>query len=98
MDGFNVADPLTGRLQAPINVEAVPSATLSSGAYSSEYGKGSAGAMAIRTDMGGDRFRYAASNFVPGVELKNGLSLGDYRPRFKASAAQPRASVVLDLL
>lgn len=85
LDGFNAGDPLTGLLKAPLNVEAVRSATLSSGRYSAEYGKGSAGAMAIETEMGGDRFRYTASNFVPGVEMKKGLRLGDWRPRAKLS-------------
>ena len=85
LDGFNAADPLTGRLQAPLNVEVVRSATLSSGRYSAEHGKGSAGTMALETEMGGDRFRYTASNFVPGVEMKKGLTLGNWRPHAKVS-------------
>jgi hypothetical protein len=85
LDGFNVTDPLTGRFNTGLSVEAARSLTLSSGRYSAEFGKGSAGTLAIQTGMGDDEFRYAATNFVPGVENRKGLIIGDWRPRANVS-------------
>jgi hypothetical protein len=85
LDGFNVTDPLSGRFDTDLSVEAARSLTLSSGRYSAEYGKGSAGTLAIQTGMGDDQFRYAATNFVPGVENRKGLIIGDWRPRVNVS-------------
>ena len=85
LDGFNITDPLTGRFASQLSVEAARSVALSSGRYSAEFGKGSAGALAIETDMGADQFRFSASNFVPGIENRKGLTLGDWRPRANVS-------------
>jgi outer membrane receptor protein involved in Fe transport len=85
LDGFNVSDPLTGRFQTRISIEAVQSVEILSGRYSAEYGKGSAGTMAVSTRTGGDEFRYAATNFVPGVEHRKGLLIGNWTPRLHVS-------------
>lgn len=85
LDGFNITDPLTGRFDTGLSVEAARSITLSSGRYSAEFGKGSAGTLAIQTGMGDDQFRYTATNFVPGVENRKGLIIGDWRPRVNVS-------------
>jgi Carboxypeptidase regulatory-like domain len=85
LDGFNVTDPLTGRFDTGLSVEAARSLTLSSGRYSAEFGKGSAGTFAIQTGMGDDQFRYTATNFVPGLENRKGLIIGDWRPRLNLS-------------
>ena len=85
LDGFNVTDPLTGRFNSGLSVEAARSLTLSSGRYSAEFGKGSAGTLAIQTGMGDDEFRYTATNFVPGIENRKGLIIGDWRPRVNLS-------------
>ena len=85
LDGFNITDPLTGRFASQLSVEAARSVALSSGRYSAEFGKGSAGALAIETDMGADQFRFSGSNFVPGIENRKGLTIGDWRPRANVS-------------
>lgn len=85
LDGFNATDPLTGRFNTGLSVEAARSLTLSSGRYSAEFGKGSAGTLAIQTGMGDDQFRYTATNFVPGIENRKGLIIGDWRPRVNVS-------------
>lgn len=81
LDGFNVADPLTGRFESRMTVEAVRSIEVSSGRFSPEFGKGSAGAVAVKTVMGDDKFRYGATNFVPGVENHKGIGIGNWTPR-----------------
>ncbi len=85
LDGFNVADPVTGQLEATLSVEAVKSLDLFSGRYSVEFGKGTAGSMAINSPMGNNRFHPSATNFIPGFESSKGFRLASWRPRFNFS-------------
>jgi hypothetical protein len=85
LNGFTVNDPVTGRLETRLSVEAVQSADVNTGALSAEYGKGSAGTLAIRTESGDDRFRYSSTNFVPGFENRKGWTVADWTPRFGVS-------------
>ena len=85
LDGFNISDPLTGRLDTRLSVEAVRSIDWATGRYSPEFGKGSAGALAIQTDMGTDQWRYSATNFVPGIDTQKGLHIGTWAPRLNLS-------------
>jgi len=85
LDGFELNDPLTGRFESRIGVEAVRSMEISSGNLAAEFGKGSAGAMTVRTSAGDDQFRYSATNFIPSVEKRKGLILGGWTPRFNFS-------------
>ena len=85
LNGFNVSDPVTGRFSTRMPVEAVRSVSYSSGRYSPEFGKGSAGALAIQTTNGEDRFRSSATNFVPGIETDKGLHIGTWSPRVNVS-------------
>jgi hypothetical protein len=81
LDGFDIGDPLTGKLDAHVSVESVRTVDWISGRYSAEYGKGSGGALAIHTDMGDDPWRYSATNFLPGFDSRGGLHLGTWAPR-----------------
>lgn len=85
LDGFNITDPLTGRFESRISVEGVQSVDVIGGRISPEYGKGSAGVLAIHTKTGDDRFRSTATNFVPGIEYRKGLMVGGWTPRFNFS-------------
>jgi len=85
LDGFNFSDPLTGKLNTRLSVESVRAADWSSGRYSPEFGKGSGGALSIRTDMGDDRWRFSSTNFLPGFDTRSGFHLGAWGPRFNAS-------------
>lgn len=85
LDGFNIADPLTARFETRLSVEAVQSVELLSGAYPAEYGKGSAGTLVVNTASGDDRFRYNATNFIPGFENHKGWTVGNWEPRFNVS-------------
>lgn len=84
LDGFQVNDPLTGRFDTRVSVESVRSMDVSA-MNPAEFGKGVAGMMAIKTSAGDDRFRYSATNFVPGVENHKGLALTGWTPRFNLS-------------
>ena len=85
LNGFNIGDPLTGRLDARLSVEAVRSLEFSTGRFSPEFGKGSAGTLAIQTKTGTDQWRYSGTNFIPGFDVKKGLHLGTWSPRANLS-------------
>jgi hypothetical protein len=85
LNGFNVGDPLTGRFTARMPLDAIQSVDYASGRYSPEFGKGSAGTLAIQTTAGDDRLRYTATNFFPGIETQTGLHIGTWGPRVSVS-------------
>ncbi len=85
MDGFNIADPSSGQLEADFNAEAINSFDLFTGRYSAEYGKGSGGTLVINNETGSPSFKYHATNFIPGLAFRNGLSLDTWRPRLDFS-------------
>jgi outer membrane receptor protein involved in Fe transport len=85
LDGFNIGDPLTGRFNPRISVDAVRSVNVHSGPYSAEYGKGAAGAIEIVTNTGDDRLRYSAATFVPVIGDQKGWRVLDWTPRVSAS-------------
>jgi Carboxypeptidase regulatory-like domain len=81
LNGFNVNDPLTGTFNTHLAVDAVQSIDYLNSRYSPEYGKGSAGTLAIRTESGDDTWRYSGTNFVPGLDTSGGAHIGSYTPR-----------------
>lgn len=85
LNDFNISDPLTGRFDTRLSVDAVRSLRYSTGRFSPEFGKGSAGALAIQTEAGDDQLRYSGTNFIPGVDTKKGLHLGTWSPRLGLS-------------
>lgn len=85
LNGFNLNDPLTGRFESRLSVESVQSVEATTGNVAAEFGKGSAGALAVRTNTGGDSFRPMATNFIPGFENRKGLMIGDWQPRLGLS-------------
>jgi len=85
MNGFNLTDPFTGRLEARLNIETVQSLDLESGRYSAEKGRGSAGSLDIKTRMGDDRWRFSGTNFIPGVSGQGGLFVNKWTPRVQVS-------------
>lgn len=85
LNGFNLNDPLTGRFESRLSVESVHSVEVTSGNLPAEFGKGSGGALAIRSQPGDDRMRYSATNFFPGFENRKGWMIGDWTPRLGLS-------------
>jgi hypothetical protein len=85
LNGFNIANPISGQFQTLLAVESIRSAELSSGRYSPEFGKGSAGVLAVNTQIGTDAFHYTATDFIPGLRVQQGLQFGNWYPRFGVS-------------
>src|SRR5215467_5419855 len=60
---------------------------------SAQFGRGSAGTMAVRVENGTDQYHFTATNFIPGIDTRNGFSLGAWSPRagFSGPLAKGRA-------
>lgn len=85
LDGFNIGNPLDNSFGPRLSVESIRSTDYLSGRYSPEYGKGSSGVLSIRTEVGDDRYRASATNFIPGFDTRSGLHLGSWTPRANLS-------------
>lgn len=85
LNGFNIADPVSNQFHTVLPVEGIQGLEYSSGRYSPEYGQGSAGVLAIRTDNGTDVFHYTATDFIPGLQLQQGIRFGNWYPRLGIS-------------
>jgi hypothetical protein len=93
INGFDISDPLTGRFDTRISIEAVQSMNVLSGRFAAEYGKGSAGVVEVNTKTGDDKLRYSATNFIPGVDMQKGFHIGSWNPRFNLSGPIRRGRV-----
>ena len=85
LDGFNISDPVTGRLETRVNIETIQSMEVQSSRFSAENGRGSAGALDLKTKMGDDRWRFAGTNFIPGISTEGGLHVNKWTPRLEFS-------------
>jgi hypothetical protein len=111
LDGFNITDPVSGRFELRVSADALRSVEILSSRYSAEHGKGSGGVLSLNTGMGDDRLRFSATNFIPTVQDRRGLSLNDWTPRatlsgpikrdkawfFQAADAEYKLNVVSEL-
>ena len=85
LDGFNISDPVTGRLEARVNIETIQSMNLETSRFSADNGRGSAGALDLQTKMGDDRWRFGGTNFIPGVATDGGFHVNKWTPRLEVS-------------
>ncbi len=85
LNGFNITNPISGGFGTTLAVEGIRSMDLSTGRYTSEFGKGTAGVLAINSETGTDTFHYTATDFIPGFDLQQGLRLGNWYPRVGVS-------------
>lgn len=85
LNGFDITNPISGNFQTLLAVEGIRDVNLDSGRYSPEFGKGSAGVLAIATQNGTDAFHYTATDFIPGLSFQQGLHLANWYPRFGLS-------------
>ena len=85
LNGFNITNPISGQFQTLLAVEGIRSLDLSSGLPSAEFGKGTAGVLNINIQNGTDSFHYTATDFIPGLNVQQGLHLGNWYPRFGVS-------------
>lgn len=94
LDGFNIGNPVSGALQNRVSVDSLRKVSVEASRYSAEFGKGSAGTLALETSQGDDRFRFMATNFLPSLQVnKKNLDIEGWTPRanFSGPIAKGRA-------
>jgi hypothetical protein len=85
LDGFNISDPVTGRLEARLNIETIQSMDLENSRYAADNGRGSTGVLDLKTKMGDDRWRFGGTNFIPGLTIDSGIYINKWTPRLEFS-------------
>lgn len=85
LDGFNIADPVTGTLETRLNIDTVQSMEVVTSRFSADNGRGSSGAVDLHTKMGDDRWRFGGTNFIPGASTEGGLHINKWTPRLELS-------------
>ena len=83
LDGFNISDPVTGRLETRVNIETIQSMEVQSSRFSAENGRGSAGTLDLKTKMGDDRWRFGGHQFHSRA----------FRPRAESTSTNGRPRV-----
>jgi hypothetical protein len=66
-------------------VDTVQTATVETGGYGAQYAHAGAGLLMLETTSGDDKWRTDFTNFIPGVNLNDGLHFGNWYPRAKLS-------------
>jgi len=85
LDGFDVTQPANGQLLIRVSTDAFRSINVQTSRYSAEYGKGSGGIIDMTTGIGDDHFRFAATDFIPSVQDRRGITLDKLTPRLTLS-------------
>ena len=85
LNGFNISDPVTGRLETRVNIETIQAMDVESSRFSAENGRGSAGVLDLETKMGDDRLRFGGTNFIPGISSDGGWHVNKWTPRVELS-------------
>lgn len=81
LNGFDISDPATGGLIAHLNVDTIQTLQWDASRFSADKGKGSAGTVDIKTQMGDDRWRFGGTNFIPGFSFQDSLHMNHWSPR-----------------
>jgi Carboxypeptidase regulatory-like domain/TonB dependent receptor len=85
MDGFEVGDPVSGALTIPLIVDALRTAEVETGRFGAEYAHPGAAILKFETPEGDDHWRFNATDFIPGINVQEGVRLGNYYPRITLS-------------
>lgn len=81
LNGFDISDPATGMLNARLNVDTIQTLEWDASRFSADKGKGSAGTLDIKTQMGDDHWRFGGTNFIPGLSSEDGWHINHWSPR-----------------
>ncbi len=85
LNGFNISNPVTGQLDARLNIDTIQSMDVATSRFSAENGRGSAGVLDLETKMGDDRWRFGGTNFIPGLSTDGGWHINKWTPRLELS-------------
>ncbi|HEX8764404.1 MAG TPA: carboxypeptidase-like regulatory domain-containing protein, partial [Candidatus Acidoferrum sp.] len=85
LDGFEIGDPVSGALTARFNIDATRAAEVQTGRIDASYPHSGASILSLVTPDGDDRWRFGTTNPGPGINVQEGVHLGDWYPRFTFS-------------
>jgi Carboxypeptidase regulatory-like domain len=85
LDGFEIGDPVNGQLTSRFNVDATRAAEVQTSRFGAAYGHSGANILSLETPDGDDRWRFGTTNPAPGINVYEGIHLGDWYPRFTFS-------------
>ncbi|MGC2829921.1 MAG: carboxypeptidase regulatory-like domain-containing protein [Candidatus Acidiferrum sp.] len=85
LDGFEIGDPVNGSLTARFNVDATRAAEVQTSGFGAGYAHAGANILSLETPDGDDRWRFGTTNPAPGINVQEGLHLGNWYPRFTFS-------------
>lgn len=81
LDGVEVGDPASNGLTSRMIVEAVRKAEIQTGRFGAEYAHPGGAILNYDTREGDDRWRFNATDFIPGINVQDGVNLGNFYPR-----------------
>jgi hypothetical protein len=85
LDGFEIGDPVNNTLSARFNVDAARAAEVQTGRIGAGYAHSGASVLNLETPEGDDKWRFGTTNPIPGINIQNGVRLGNWYPRFTFS-------------
>jgi hypothetical protein len=85
LDGFEIGDPVTGQLTSRLDIDSVREVQVANGRYGAQYAHAGGAVMELNTYVGDDRWRFGTTDFFPGADLRQGVHLGNWYPRFNFS-------------
>jgi len=90
LDGFEIGDPASGTLTSRFNVDATRTADVQVGRVGAGYAHSGAGVLSLETVDGDDHWRFGTSNPIPGINIQDGVHLGNWYPRIAFSGPVER--------
>lgn len=81
LDGVEVGDPASNGQTSEMIVEAVRTAEVQTGRIGAEYAHPGGAILNYQTREGDDKWRFNAVDFIPGINVQDGVQLGNYYPR-----------------
>src|SRR6266481_7713135 len=85
LDGFEIGDPVNNTLSARFNIDATRAAEVQTGRSVSGYAHSGANVLSLETPDGDDKWRFGTTNPFPGIDIQQGVRLGNWYPRFTFS-------------
>jgi hypothetical protein len=76
VNGFNLADPLSGQAILLLPLEAIDSVEVFSGGYGAEAGRATGGVTSVHTRSGGSEWHASANSFFPRIRFIGGKAHG----------------------
>jgi hypothetical protein len=85
LDGFDIGNPTSGAFTTRLILEAVRAAEVRTSRFGAEFAHPGAALLSFDTVEGDDRWRFGTTDFIPGINVEDGVRLGNFYPRVSFS-------------